>query len=287
MTNAPSRIRAVELDGVHPVLLLGHSKASLTFWSIVEADRELAVALEAAVDEVVGRSRCVGPHEDRVDDQVGVVAHVVARCATQRGAGRSSAASTSMWSSALFAPALPRSQLAREGLVGLVQEAAQRVEAEARPCRSATRPPCPSARRARVASMSKVTERGAAPVDHARSRATRRASMMASSPIRTPEAIRRRVRGDRTEQVGLVAQHREVAQAVPAVGQEHREVRRARHRDRVGAHAGGGRHRSRQRTRQTRPIGELGHEQRAGTAGHALAVEGHCNAVRGSTTVHL
>ena len=38
---------------------------------------------------------------------------------------------------------------------------------------------------------------------------------------------------------------------------------------------------------QSQSIGELSHEQRADSARHALALEGHCNAVRGATTVHL
>jgi hypothetical protein len=43
-------------------------------------------------------------------------------------------------------------------------------------------------------------------------------------PARLQRSQRGGVRSDHTEQVGLIAQHREVAQTVPAVSQEQRDV---------------------------------------------------------------
>jgi hypothetical protein len=80
--------------------------------------------------------------------------------------------------------------------------------------------------------------------------------------------------GDLTEQLGLVAQGGQVAEAVAAVGQQHRKV--AQHSaDLVAMPAGltlagppaerGG---------QPQPVGQLAQQRRAGVADHTLAVGG-------------
>jgi hypothetical protein len=80
--------------------------------------------------------------------------------------------------------------------------------------------------------------------------------------------------GDRAEQLRLVAQHRQVAQGIAAVGQHDRQV--PQHRARVVAvprrvatacppRQGGG---------QPEPVGQLDQERRAGVADHPVAVAG-------------
>ena len=78
--------------------------------------------------------------------------------------------------------------------------------------------------------------------------------------------------GDRAEQLGLVAQHGQIAQAVPAVGQHHHQV--AQHAARLVAVPAGlplaGP--PAKRGGQPEPVGQLGQQRRPGVADHTLAV---------------
>jgi hypothetical protein len=81
-------------------------------------------------------------------------------------------------------------------------------------------------------------------------------------------------RGDRAEQPTLVTQHRQVAQAVPTVGQDHRQV--PQHPTGVVAvprrlAAAGP---PPKRGGQPEPVGQLGQQRRADVPDHALAVAG-------------
>jgi hypothetical protein len=83
-----------------------------------------------------------------------------------------------------------------------------------------------------------------------------------------------RGRGDRAEQLRLVAQHRQVAQAVPTIGQHHRQV--PQHPARVmavppGLAAAGP---PRKRGGQLEPVGQFDQQRRPGMADHTLAVAG-------------
>ena len=103
--------------------------------------------------------------------------------------------------------------------------------------------------------------------------------------VENPE--HRRVRRDVAEQVPLIAEHRDVGEAVTAVSERHGEMCEhptgIMHRATLARM----RHRLRQTGRQTDPIGELGDQQRARMAGNTPAVTGHLHPPRGPCSVHL
>jgi hypothetical protein len=91
-----------------------------------------------------------------------------------------------------------------------------------------------------------------------------------------------RGRGHRSEQLRLVPQGSQVAQAVAAVGQHHRQV--AQH-GRIRMAAGGGSPPA-QRLGQSDPVGQLPQQRRAGMPDHPGAVGGDFEAGRRVGSLH-
>jgi hypothetical protein len=94
-----------------------------------------------------------------------------------------------------------------------------------------------------------------------RRRPSHRDAAQAVAMDRVEHTPHRRVRADRAEQVGLLAQHGDVGQAVTAIGKHHRKV--SQHDPRIVRRAtppsvG---HRRRQPGRQPDPVSQLGQQQ--------------------------
>jgi hypothetical protein len=97
---------------------------------------------------------------------------------------------------------------------------------------------------------------------------------------------RRRRGGDLTEQLGLVAQHGQVAQAVAAVGQQHRQVPQHRTRPMAVPAALGATCPPAQRGGQPEPVGQLHQQRRPGMAGDPIAVAGDVEPRRRLGSLH-
>jgi hypothetical protein len=93
-----------------------------------------------------------------------------------------------------------------------------------------------------------------------------------------------RGRGDRAEQLRLVAQHRQVRQAVAAVGQHHRQV--PQHRPVRMPLAAAVRLLPAKRGGQPEAVGQLAQQRRAGVADHAGSVGGDFEAGRRVGSLH-
>ena len=117
MTSAPSRSSPSVLDAPDPVLLLGHEQGVSHRTADGKADRVLEVGPVEGLDEAVGGPGRVGPDQDRVDDERGVVALLVAEAVLGRHARRWPAPSSSRWSSVSFGAGVARPQHGGQGLV--------------------------------------------------------------------------------------------------------------------------------------------------------------------------
>ena len=84
MTSAPSRIPPPSSVARHPVLLLGQQQGVAHRTADGEADRVVEVGIGEGLDEAVGGPGRVGPDQDGMDDQCGVVALFVAECVLGR-----------------------------------------------------------------------------------------------------------------------------------------------------------------------------------------------------------
>jgi len=89
--------------------------------------------------------------------------------------------------------------------------------------------------------------------------------------------------GHRAEQLGLISQGGQVAEAVPAVGQHHRQI--PQHR-RVRMTAIAARLAPAQRPGQPEPVGQLPQQRRAGMADHADPVGGDFEAGQRVGSLH-
>src|SRR5665213_2989320 len=121
---------SVELDRLCPLLLLGEEECTPHLGIDRKPDRELAVPLDKATDEVVRRARRVRAHEDRVQNLFGKIAGLMARLVL--GWERSDRLVQQLEVvSRVVRPGVSRTQHRRERLRGGVAPHAEGVETEA------------------------------------------------------------------------------------------------------------------------------------------------------------
>ena len=278
----------VFLDRRCPVLLLGEEQCSSHLDVHGMADREVAVRLCEARHEAVRRAGGVRAHEDRVYDLfegvTGLVAEPVLRW--ERGDRLVQELEVVV---RIVRPGVARAQHRGERLGGGVAPHAEGMEAEAALVGGSSVlfvRVCGEQRRVEVQGE-RVSRWGRRPDPLPRGGDRLRDLAQLERARRLQRSPRGRDRGDRTEELLLLAQRREIREAVRPVGDRDGEV--GEHDARVMGVPGDPAltHCHRHRPGETGAIGKLGEQRRARVGDEVPPVRGYFRSTDRAITVHL